>query len=686
MLDRLDQAVIKDTTRQFEPENLGVSSLTWWHTTSQADSLLPRWGSRERDYRLRDYWYASHGTLVQGAISGLIKRIVATPWEIKGGRNLTRRYQEMLQNVEFGEGWKTFWTKVLTDYYTQDAGAFVEVIGGGRPDEPIKGGVIGLAHLDRQRCIPTGNLEYPVVYYNDVIDTETDKPTFHKLHYSRVIRFTDMVSPIERAFGNGLCALSRAISIANAQILMGRYQNERLSNEPPVGFISFRNVRRDYVDNVKAMWSADRSTMGASTYAPYMWLESADPDNPVEVSVTELAQWPEIGSYKDAMEVHVNMLALALNEDPQEIWPLTGQALGTGTQSKVLHAKGRAKAFADAMTMIERALNLWVLPEALEFAFKYNDAERDKEEAESAAIWTNVVNSANYLTDDEKRQLLANRVPAIADVLFDEAGNIRLLDDDIEPEQEITANDDTTLAAANQTEEAEDAAAEDASAADFGAGESDVEQRQVSASGGMAGQSGRGEQRLSRVWLKDYLITSSEFITNLADLIAGGLAGEIERRRFGALMRAQLSKSGRQAYLDGLEDGGIESAELDDEDLTIIASVYSDQAGYIAEFAERVYSGDSQMTPEARAIAWANKSLEPFYQRGLLSADQNGLYEWRYGDTEHCDDCKRLNGQRHRLKEWHAKGWIPRADKLKCGGYNCKCELVRAKGRARGRF
>ncbi len=144
----------------------------------------------------------------------------------------------------------------------------------------------------------------------------------------------------------------------------------------------------------------------------------------------------------------------------------------------------------------------------------------------------------------------------------------------------------------------------------------------------------------------------------MADLIGAGLSEDVTSRRFDTLMRAQLAKGGRQAYKDGLEDGGIEAPELDDDDLTEIAAILADQAQYITDFVTRVFSGDSQMTPEARAIAWANKSLEAFYQAGLLSADRNGLYEWKYGDTEHCDDCRRLNGQRHRLKEWHAKGWL----------------------------
>lgn len=363
-LNRTDAIDIqqKDSVRQFEPNSSTGASLSWFQIYNPADALLPPWGSIARDFKLREYWYNPHNTIVVGAITGAIQRFIAMPWEVSGGRNLTRRYQELLQNVEFGNGWEEFWTKVLIDYYTQDFGAVVEIIGAGQPDKPLKGQVQGLAHLDRQRCVATGNLEYPIVYYNEVVGSKTNQPTFHRMHHTRVLRFVDLPSPIERAFGNGLCALSRIISVANAQILMNRYINEKLVNAPPAGLVAFGNVKPGDVQAFKEQYIADRSVQGNSTYAPLMYMQSNDPAHPIEINFTPFAQLPDHFNLKDYTEVQVNMIALALGEDPQDIWPLTGQSLGTGTQSKVLAAKGRAKSFANLLKHVERALNLWVLP------------------------------------------------------------------------------------------------------------------------------------------------------------------------------------------------------------------------------------------------------------------------------------------------------------------------------------
>jgi hypothetical protein len=568
-----------------------------------------------------------------------------------------------LQNVEFGEGWEAFWTKVLIDYYTQDFGAVIEIIGAGSPDKPLRGQVQGLAHLDRQRCVATGNLEYPIVYYNEVTGSKTNKPTFHRMHHTRVLRFVDLPSPIERAFGNGLCALSRIISVANAQILMNRYINEKLVNAPPAGLVTFGNVSGEDVKRFREQYLADRSEQGSSTYQPLMHMQSKDPSHPIEVEFVPFAQLPDHFNLREYIEVQVNMIALALGEDPQDIWPLTGQSLGTGTQSKVLAAKGRAKAFANLLKRVERALNLWILPESLEFQFKFTDGERDKEEAETAKVWVDTVNATAAMSDMEKRQLLANRIPAFADVLLDEAGNVRLIDDDVQTD-ETTATDDVTLEPTDGTQP-EPAEAEIENAAD-------------EASDDVATEA------------KDYLQTESEFIRNLSDLIQGGLDRDITSRRFDTLMRAQLTRQGRRAYIDGLADGGVELGDdgLDEDDQSTIATWLAEQSGYITNFVSTLYSdtpGVNDVT--ARAIMWANKSLDPIYQKGLLAADKNGLYTWILGATEeHCGDCARLSGQKHRLKEWHKKGWLPKADKLACKGFECKCQLARARGRAQGRF
>lgn len=672
MIERIDPKTLKQSVQQQNSaDQYGVSSL-FWNFYSPADDLLKPWGTKERDIQLRQYWYAVNNTLVQGAISNLIKRVVNTPWELSGGRNLTRRYQDMLQNAEFGNGWKDFLTKILTDYFTQDFGGVMEVIGAGQPDTPIRGGVVGLAQLDRQRCLATGDVRFPLVYYNDVIDTNGGrKTTIHRMHHTRVVRLVDMVSPIERSYGNGLCALSRVIGVTNAQILMGRYQNEKLSNAPPVGLITFGNVRPGDVDVFKQRYQADRQANGENTYAPIMEMQSVNPEHPIEVNFIPFAQVPDSFNYKEYMETHVNMLALGLGEDPQDIWPLTGGSFGTGTQSVILAKKGRAKAYADCLTMIERILNLWVLPESLEFAFKFNDSERDKEEAETAQAWMNVINAAP-ITPEQKLMMMANRIPAFADVLLDEAGNLRLPDDDVQ--EETTANDATALEAQAATDEAE----EDTGAAEADSADADPGTKQL----------GRGRlmDRIGR--RKEYADTRDDFIVGVSELIQSAEEGEMSRRSFSASLRGIIASYGKQAYKDGLKEGGVND-DLVPEDQIIITSIIAAQSQYISDLASTIYADGYLPNPDNHATMWANKTLEQFRSAGLMSADANGMYEFVGSDgTEGCRTCKRLKGQIHRLKEWKKKGLRPGVDTeaFECGGWQCQHFLQKTTERARGRW
>ena len=187
--------------------------------------------------------------------------------------------------------------------------------------------------------------------------------------------------------------------------------------------------------------------------------------------------------------------------------------------------------------------------------------------------------------------------------------------------------------------------------------------------------------------IKSYEDTRGEFVRNLIDLIRGGLYEEVSRRRFGTVMRAQLRRLGQMAFQDGLVQGGVNDP-LDEDDLFQVQSWLMKQSEYISSFADEVFKqGLSELEIENRAQVWANKSLDQMYQAGLLSADKNGLYVWKLGRTEeHCADCKRLNGQVHRLKQWYARGWVPKSDRLECNGFNCDCGFERTTEPAKGRF
>lgn len=660
-----DDQALALSVREDTPKS-HLQSALWWYGGRTGELLAPH-GDMQRERQLRQYWQACHNTLVQGAVSNLVKRIAATPWEIVGGRNLSRRYQDMLQQAEFGMGYKVLLKKMLTDYFTQDGGGVIEIIGRGDKEKPLPGQVEGLAHLDRWRCAFTGSVEHPVAYF-------PRKGGVIYLHRTRVKRFIDMPSADEDLFNNGQCALSRVIGTMNSQILMGRYQGEKLGNEPPAGLIVFNNVKPQSVEDVKRMHDADRQREGSNTYNPIEYIEGNDPENPVKVEFVPFAQLPDHFNEREYTEIHVNKIALALGEDPQEVWPLTGQPLGTGTQSRILDAKGKAKTFGDLLDDLKIFFNLDVLPESLEYIHKHRDGDQDRQIADTAQVWAGVSTALlnNGQVDPEMaNRLLANQVPAFADVLLDEAGQVRLPSDDKQPEPEIIVVEGTT----DSTPPVDGAPVTANSTTDLP----------------------QSDQMKAWTWYvddqigsftKDFMNTRAEFIRNMTDLFKGVMDGDMTRRRAGTVMRAQLTRLGRQAMFDGLADGGVEVEALDEDDNQTLVTWLAQQSEFVTNFLNKAFDGTT-FNAEDRAIMWTRKSLQAIYLEGVASADKNGLYEFYGPDGEEsCSTCVALKGQKHRLKEWIKQQFRPQVDtdKFECGGWRCEHDLRKTTGRARGRW
>lgn len=188
---------------------------------------------------------------------------------------------------------------------------------------------------------------------------------------------------------------------------------------------------------------------------------------------------------------------------------------------------------------------------------------------------------------------------------------------------------------------------------------------------------------------KSYFTTQAGFLSELRTLVKSAVEGSgyLGRYSFGIRMRELMRDYGLQAYKDGMMQGGVFVDELDDEDDTDYKNVFVDQAQYIGGFSDDLYvkKAITLNNLDMRVNMWG-KSLEAFVDSGRVTANANGMYEWKYGMAEHCKDCLRLNGQIHRMKSWYASGWLPRASTLDCHGFNCKCELIKSNEKARGRF
>jgi len=431
-----DQAIVTNqdySVRQFSPNSwggfIGDSLGFLWPS---AANTLPAWGTTECDVALRVLHYTQHNALWGGACKIWIEKVLGTPYEISGGRNLTRQWQELFFETDFGEGYDFLMFKFLTDYLTLNRGGFIEKVSYGEPDTPIKDGarILGLNHLDALRIIQTGNREWPYLY-----QSEWDGG-LHKMHYTRVIHLADSPSPNTLMYGIGKSALYDALTVSNAQIMLGRHQNELLNDLPPPGIVIFNNVKADEVETAMRQFEYERVRDGQNIYRAPLSLSSKDPSQPASVTFVPLSTVPEGFNYKEYMEIHVNLLALTLQLDPQDIWPLQSSAMGSGMQSKILAQKTSNKGAGYLLTRLEREWNQ-VLPRSLEWKYKAPNSEADKQIADTAAAWSNLADSATYMTNDEKRQLVANQVPAFADVLMDEQGQIRLYDADPKEDAQI---------------------------------------------------------------------------------------------------------------------------------------------------------------------------------------------------------------------------------------------------------
>lgn len=659
MADATEQAIVtneKYSVRQFSPNAWGgfVGDAFGFLWPSSSD-MLPQWGSIECDIALRVMHYTQHNSLVGGATQLWIEKFLSIPYEISGGRNLTFQWQDLFFESEFGEGYDELVSKGLVDYLTLNRGWFMEVVSYGAPDTPIKEGarILGINHLDALRVYFTGNREWPYLYQSEY------GGKLHKLHYTRVIRVARQPSPNTRMFGMGKSALYDTLTVANAQILLGVHQNELLNDLPPPGIVIFNNVKPDEVETAMQQFDYERVKDGENVYRAPLQMSSKNPSQPATVTFVPMSTVPEGYDREKFMAVDVNLTALNYGLDPQDLWPLSG-ALGTGEQSKILAAKTDIKGPGYITTRLTRKWNV-VMPRPLTWEYKAQNKAQDQQTANIAKVWTDIANASTFMNDEEKRQLVSNQVGAFADVLLDEQGQVRVFDNDPkEPAQVIIATDAAELDTAAP-------AAEDVT--------------------------GNSETQLATTQptvTKAIEATDSAFVSEMKAAMQDGLDRVTTKAGTGARIRGAIVRYVKKAYQDGLEVGGVDPDELDEDDLRLIADYNVWDSQYVTNLVNELYSESGlQGSVDYRASLWVSTTNRAYYG-GTASADANGMYEFVGDDgAENCSTCRKLKGQIHRMKDWIRKALVPgiNHENFECGTWepNCAHFLERREGaKARG--
>lgn len=422
--------IAKRHTVQEQPldsQTRGIGETLVFALAGIADDIPP-WGALpvRRDQMLRAF-YPTEPTLAS-AVFTIAGRNAAFNWELDGPERSVAAVQRLLvEGSDLGAGWTSLMIKIGTDLFTQDNGAFLEVI---RQSDSESSPVVGIAHLDSGRCIRTGRWDEPVIY--------TDrKNRFHLLKWYQVIDLAEMPSPVETMNGMQLCAVSRVLRAAQLLRDVGIYQREKIGGKTATSIYLVGGVQRQAVEEAMQSHSQHQIEQGFTRYIKPAVLASLDPTKPVSVEEIAISSLPDGFDLDQVMTWYITQLAMGFGADYQDFAPLPGGALGSSQQSLILHQKSRGRGPALFMKMIEHIFNYQgIMPRNVTFRYMEQDVAADTEEAElenERAKTDKIYLETNVWTPESVRQQQLDR-GQITEEVFDSLQE----DPDITPEVTVT--------------------------------------------------------------------------------------------------------------------------------------------------------------------------------------------------------------------------------------------------------
>lgn len=158
-------------------------------------------------------------------------------------------------------------------------------------------------------------------------------------------------------------------------------------------------------------------------------------------------------------------------------------------------------------------------------------------------------------------------------------------------------------------------------------------------------------------------------------------------------MYSAIRRGFESAWQEGAKACGILPTERTKEEQDRLNLLIGDNNQYVAQLATWLYEhrkseGYKLNDVLPRAELWVNRYEEVKGIATSLSC-QNTKLKWIIRSGETCRTCLKLNGRIHRASVWAAHNIAPRmvTNRLKCGGYRCRCSWIQTDEPAtKGRF
>ena len=359
------------------------------------------------------YWSPKRDAVLRSAIFNesmwaaanhiAITKMTSAAWEVASNVPLrARRVQELLQGADDNAGWVVFLSKHLRDFINCDGGAYFEVV---RASTALGSKIIGLVSLDSIRCLLTGDPDIPVLY-RDL------KGRIHELRTHQVIHLADMTDPGENFFNLGFSACSRAYQAIYKLAAIEAYVSEKVSGSRPLAIHLVRGISSRQIEQAIVTSDQEQARKGTFLYKGAILVPFLGGDVTPQLVTIPLAEMPDGFDAGQERTSAYLIYANAIGLDPQDLQPLSNTPLGTGTQSIVLAEKAKGKGLVAWRQQFTHAINQWIAPDTVTFAFIEKDYKDIAEKVGVQKMQSDLVAAqvtATLITVEQGRQILVDK-------------------------------------------------------------------------------------------------------------------------------------------------------------------------------------------------------------------------------------------------------------------------------------
>lgn len=159
--------------------------------------------------------------------------------------------------------------------------------------------------------------------------------------------------------------------------------------------------------------------------------------------------------------------------------------------------------------------------------------------------------------------------------------------------------------------------------------------------------------------------------------------GEMSESEFVDDLARLIEQQFTRAWREGARDVGFDPDQMTEAQQGAleerILQEYDFVDNYAAEIVQAAKDGEDVKPFQDRTDLWSNRYNEVREEAKIEFSKGTGqMFEWIFGDTEHCSTCAALNGIVATADDWEASGYHPQGapnEMLECGGWQCQCSL-----------